>query len=231
MLLVHIGEQESNALLKEINKQRQMRPLTHDVMRNLLKEINFRVTKIRITDIVANTYYARIHLAHLNSGQVEPDTEVDVDARPSDAINLAVRFGAPMFVNKRIADAASTSISQEPPVQNESSAEIVRSVRETLASFEDPTSELPRGRQRTCTSAMASARPASLALTAGDAVGTLALHVARPSSVGGECMLVRLTRSAAGGYVCVRACACVGGGGCPVAKALSRNLPRHALAH
>lgn len=144
MLLVHIGENESNALLKEINKQRQMRPLTHDVMRNILKEINFRVIKIRITDIVANTYYARIHLARLNgAGQVEPDSEVDVDARPSDAINLAVRFGAPMYVNKRIAEVASTLL-QEPVPQSESSAEIVRSVRDTLASFEDPTGEWPR---------------------------------------------------------------------------------------
>ncbi|KXZ43808.1 hypothetical protein GPECTOR_80g168 [Gonium pectorale] len=141
VLPVHIGENESNALLKEINKQRQMRPLTHDVMKNILREIKYRVVKIRITDIVANTYYARIHLARIAdaTGQPEPGSEVDVDARPSDAINLAVRFGSPMYVSKRIADTASTAYPDQPPAANESNSEIVRSVRETLASFEDPT--------------------------------------------------------------------------------------------
>lgn len=59
-------------------------------------ELGFKVTQIRITDIIANTYYARIHLARPNpSGGPDVDAR-DVDARPSDAINLAVRFGAPM---------------------------------------------------------------------------------------------------------------------------------------
>lgn len=73
--------------------QRQLRPLTHDVAKNIINTIGFRVTKIRITDIVANTYYARIHLARVNAQGVPESEEVDVDARPSDAINLAVRFG------------------------------------------------------------------------------------------------------------------------------------------
>ncbi|EFJ46161.1 hypothetical protein VOLCADRAFT_121109 [Volvox carteri f. nagariensis] len=142
VLPVHIGENESNALLKEINKQRQMRPLTHDVMKNILKEIKFRVVKIRITDIVANTYYARIHLARVNdaTGLPDPGTEVDVDARPSDAINLAVRFGSPMYVAKKIADTAGTPYPDQPvTTTSETNTEIVRSVRETMASFEDPT--------------------------------------------------------------------------------------------
>ncbi|GLC44475.1 hypothetical protein PLESTB_000069300 [Pleodorina starrii] len=141
VLPVHIGENESNALLKEINKQRQMRPLTHDVMRNILTEIKFRVVKIRITDIVSNTYYARIHLARINdvTGLPEPGSEVDVDARPSDAINLAVRFGSPMYVAKKIAETAGTPYPEQPATQNETASEIVRSVRETLAGFEDPT--------------------------------------------------------------------------------------------
>lgn len=50
------GEHESSALLKEINKQRQLRPLTHDVAKNILNTIGYRVTKIRITEIVANTW-------------------------------------------------------------------------------------------------------------------------------------------------------------------------------
>jgi hypothetical protein len=87
---------------------------------------------------------------------------VDVDARPSDAINLAVRFGAPMYCSKKIAEAASI-----PPAEQlgaaaaaaaalaagaarggrglESNAEIVRSVREALSSYDDPTVGRGRG--------------------------------------------------------------------------------------
>lgn len=138
VIAVHIGENESSALLKEINKQRQMRPITHDVMKHMVSALGFRCTKIKITDIVSNTYYARIHLGKVNSSG-GPEEEVDIDARPSDAINLAVRFGAPMYVNKRIAETQSTPAAEAYPTHSETHAEIVRSVRETLASYEDPT--------------------------------------------------------------------------------------------
>lgn len=140
VLQVHIGEHESSALLKEISKGRVVRPLTHDLTKSLLGCIGYRVTKIRITDIVSNTYYARIFVARFNAQGVQEGDEVDVDARPSDAINLAVRFGAPMYVNKRIAEVATTlPTDAHSPQGSESNADIVRSVREALASFEDPT--------------------------------------------------------------------------------------------
>jgi bifunctional DNase/RNase len=84
---------------------------------------------------VNSTYYSRIHIAHIN-GKGEVFNEVDVDSRPSDAINLAVRFDAPMYITKQVANYA-TSYPVEPlSQQSETNAEIVRSVRETLASFE-----------------------------------------------------------------------------------------------
>lgn len=55
--------------------------------------------QVRVTEIIANTYYARVHVSR---GGDLPH-EVDVDARPSDAINLAVRFGAPVYISKKIA--------------------------------------------------------------------------------------------------------------------------------
>lgn len=137
VLPVHIGEAESTALLKEINKQKGIRPLTHDCTKNIIQAVGFRVTKIRITELVSSTYYSRIHLAASGGGQ-----EVDLDARPSDAINLAVRFDAPMYISKRIAENAAAFPTETFSAQNESHAEIVRSVRETLASFEDPTTML-----------------------------------------------------------------------------------------
>lgn len=58
--------------------------------------------QVRVTEIIANTYYARVHVARAG----DPPHEVDVDARPSDAINLAVRFGAPVYISKKIAGAS-----------------------------------------------------------------------------------------------------------------------------
>ncbi|GAX79857.1 hypothetical protein CEUSTIGMA_g7297.t1 [Chlamydomonas eustigma] len=141
VLPVHIGEAESSALLKEINKQKGFRPLTHDLTKHLLQAAGFRVLKIRITELVNSTYYSRIHIAHID-GKGEIFNEVDVDSRPSDAINLAVRFDAPMYITKQVANYA-TSYPVEPlSQQSETNAEIVRSVRETLATFEDPTTML-----------------------------------------------------------------------------------------
>jgi hypothetical protein len=57
--------------------------------------------QVRVTEIIANTYYARVHVSRAG----DPPHEVDVDARPSDAINLAVRFGAPVYISKKIAGA------------------------------------------------------------------------------------------------------------------------------
>eukprot|EP00877_Chromochloris_zofingiensis_P005969 jgi/Chrzof1/1625/Cz10g14300.t1 len=137
MIPMHIGETESNALLQEINKKKQLRPLTHDMMKNVMQAIGYKVTKILVTDVISNTYIARIHLGTVNpQGAME---EVNVDARPSDAINLAIRFGAPMYLNKKIAENIAPQPLEPYNTGNESNSDIVRSVRETLASYEDPT--------------------------------------------------------------------------------------------
>jgi hypothetical protein len=57
-----------------------------------------QVTKVAVVALVGNTYLARVHL----SGRDASTKEVDIDARPSDAINLAVRYNAPMYVNKQV---------------------------------------------------------------------------------------------------------------------------------
>eukprot|EP00879_Flechtneria_rotunda_P002717 GHRR01002923.1.p1 GENE.GHRR01002923.1~~GHRR01002923.1.p1 ORF type:complete len:338 (+),score=69.67 GHRR01002923.1:93-1106(+) len=136
LIPVHIGESESSALLREINKHRQVRPLTHDLMKNMLQSVGSKVTKVRITDIIANTYYARVYM--LLPG-TEGNQEVDIDARPSDAINIAIRFGAPVYISKKIADVAAHTPVEFHSITNESNAEIARSVREALANYEDPT--------------------------------------------------------------------------------------------
>jgi bifunctional DNase/RNase len=97
VLPVFIGEAECSALLKEIRNQQTLRPMTHDLMKNSLELLKFRVSKVQVTDMRDNTFYARVFF------QNEKGEDVDsIDARPSDAINLAVRFGSPIYVSKDV---------------------------------------------------------------------------------------------------------------------------------
>ncbi|EIE24260.1 hypothetical protein COCSUDRAFT_53278 [Coccomyxa subellipsoidea C-169] len=135
-LPVYIGDTESNALEMQLNQKRSARPLTHDFMKVALDTLGFRVTKVCVTALVGNTYLARVHLSP--SGRDASAKEVDIDARPSDAINLAMRFNAPMYVSKQVANKMGSSAHQfvESP---ESHQEIQRSCRNAKQSYHDPT--------------------------------------------------------------------------------------------
>jgi bifunctional DNase/RNase len=71
------------------------RPMTHDLMKNLLDQLNTRVARIEICDLRDNTFYALVYLA-------AQDKELTMDARPSDAIALALRMQAPIFVDEEV---------------------------------------------------------------------------------------------------------------------------------
>jgi uncharacterized protein len=82
---------------------KQNRPSTHDLMRNMVEAMGYSVSKVCITSLVGSTYHARVHLCR-GRGPSDPGfAEADVDARPSDAINVALRFGAPIYVNRELA--------------------------------------------------------------------------------------------------------------------------------
>lgn len=125
-------------------------------MKNMLEALGYRVTKIRITALVGNTYHARVHFGRgrgIKGADGAPTaTEIDIDARPSDALNLAVRFNAPIFVNKEVAAkmslpslafderhvsaaAAAGSHATHAP----SAVEITNSCREEILQYVDPT--------------------------------------------------------------------------------------------
>ena len=101
ILPVYIGEYECGALIKEMHKRKLPRPGTHDLMKNILDVVGYRITEVRVTALVGNIYHARVHM--LGVGVDGDEQEVTVDSRPSDAINLAVRYDAPIYVNKDVA--------------------------------------------------------------------------------------------------------------------------------
>jgi uncharacterized protein len=94
-LPIWVGIFEANAIALELEKISTPRPMTHDLIKNILESVEAKVEKIVVNDLRENTFFA---LIHLRLG----DEEITVDSRPSDAIALALRVGAPIFVDEDV---------------------------------------------------------------------------------------------------------------------------------
>jgi len=95
ILPIWIGVFEANAIAIELEHIETPRPMTHDLIRSLLTELAASVERIVVTDLLDSTYYAEIHL-------VTEDRKFLVDSRPSDAMAIAVRMNAPIFVSAEV---------------------------------------------------------------------------------------------------------------------------------
>jgi bifunctional DNase/RNase len=96
-LPIWIGLFEANAIALEIEKVETPRPMTHDLMVNVLKALEARLTKVIVHDLKDNTFFASLVIEGRRG-------ELTVDSRPSDAIALAVRCQAPIFVTREVLD-------------------------------------------------------------------------------------------------------------------------------
>ncbi|MCP4683792.1 MAG: bifunctional nuclease family protein [Desulfobacterales bacterium] len=94
-LPIWIGLLEATAIASELEGIKFSRPMTHDLLNNLMEMLAIKVSKIEICDLKSNTYYALIHFKH-------DDKEMSIDARPSDALALSLRVKAPIFVNDEV---------------------------------------------------------------------------------------------------------------------------------
>lgn len=92
---IWIGAFEASAIATKLEKVQLSRPMTHDLMKNLLDALRIKVIKIEVTDLRDNTFYAIIHLDM-------DGTHLAIDARPSDSIALALRANAPIYVNEGV---------------------------------------------------------------------------------------------------------------------------------
>jgi uncharacterized protein len=99
VLPIWVGIFEANAIALQIENVATPRPMTHDLLKNVITDLEASVQKIVVCDLKENTFYALIHL--LVNGQ-----SVAVDARPSDAIALALRAKAPIFVEDSVIENA-----------------------------------------------------------------------------------------------------------------------------
>ena len=113
VLPIWVGIYEANAIALEIEKVTTPRPMTHDLIKNILEALRARVLKVVVNDLRDNTFFAMIHL-QLGSA------EITVDSRPSDAIALALRVGAPIFVEEDVVRRAQkVEVTREAPVAEE----------------------------------------------------------------------------------------------------------------
>jgi bifunctional DNase/RNase len=95
MLPIWVGAFEANAIALEIEKLSPQRPMTHDLLKNIIRELEATVRRIVITDLIDNTFFAVIEL-------VKNDEVLIVDSRPSDAIALALRVDCPIYVHQEV---------------------------------------------------------------------------------------------------------------------------------
>ena len=96
-LPIWIGLIEASAIATELEHIALARPMTHDLLKNILGELDVSVARVEVSDLADNTFYARVHLMHERK-------EIVMDARPSDAIAIALRVKSPVYVARHVID-------------------------------------------------------------------------------------------------------------------------------
>ncbi len=120
-LPIWIGHPEAAAILMKLQGTPTPRPMTHDLVTDMLGELNASVSRVAVTELRENTFYAQITL------QVN-GSEIEIDSRPSDAIALAVRADAKIYVADEVIDDSAIEFNQEP----EDSGEVIDEFKKFL---------------------------------------------------------------------------------------------------
>ena len=95
LLPIWIGQPEAESIVMQMHNIKRVRPLTHDLCKSLIVGLGGQLQKVHITRVEKNTYYAELHIAR--NGDM-----VQVDARPSDSIAIALRLSAPIFASETL---------------------------------------------------------------------------------------------------------------------------------
>lgn len=107
-LPIMIGAFEAQAIALEIEGVVPPRPMTHDLIKNVLDNLNVTLSEIYIYDLVEGTFFAKL---------IFEDHSIEIDARPSDAIAISVRTGAPIFINNDILEETAVQMQIDEPQQ------------------------------------------------------------------------------------------------------------------
>ncbi len=108
-LPIWIGNNEADAIVIQLQNVPVPRPQTHDLLKSVISELGAKVTRVVVSDLAEDVFYARVHI-DVDGKQVE------IDSRPSDAIALAVRVQAPIFADETVLDKAAVALDNEQTV-------------------------------------------------------------------------------------------------------------------
>lgn len=116
MLPIWVGAYEANAIALEIEKIAPQRPMTHDLLRNLIIEMGIKVERVVVTELRDNTFFAVIEMRTVDGAAMV------LDSRPSDAIALALRADCPIFVDLEVIQASRNTVGDEIEGADESNS-------------------------------------------------------------------------------------------------------------
>jgi bifunctional DNase/RNase len=116
-LPIWIGHAEAAAILVKLQNASVTRPMTHDLVTDMLDQLGAQVTRITVTELRENTFYAQITVQ-------QDGREVEVDSRPSDAIALAIRAEAPIFAADRVIEESAIEFEGEEVDEEQLEAEV-----------------------------------------------------------------------------------------------------------
>ena len=118
-LPIWIGHPEAAAILMKLQSASTPRPMTHDLVTDMLDQLGAQVVRITVTELRENTFYAQITVQ-------QDGSEVDIDSRPSDAIALAIRAEAPIFAADRVIEESAIEFEGEDVDQEQLEAEVAK---------------------------------------------------------------------------------------------------------
>jgi bifunctional DNase/RNase len=118
-LPIWIGHAEAAAILMKLQSQAAPRPMTHDLVSDMLQQLGAQIVRITVTELRENTFYAQITVAQ--DGQ-----ELEVDSRPSDAIALALRSEAPIFAADQVIEESAIEFEGDEVNEEQLEAEVSR---------------------------------------------------------------------------------------------------------
>ena len=102
-LPIWIGSAEASAIIRKIENLSVSRPMTHDLIISIIEKTGYKLEKIEINDVEKDTYYATLYIKD------DKDNIIEIDSRPSDAIAIAIRVDAPIFVTANVISNGSVS--------------------------------------------------------------------------------------------------------------------------
>lgn len=123
-LPIWIGSAEASAIIRKIENLKVQRPMTHDLIIDVVEKTGYKIEKIEISDVDDETYYSTIYLKNDN------DETKEIDSRPSDAIAVAIRVNAPIFVAPSVlAEGAISSDLQKDAEEAEEFKNFIQSIK------------------------------------------------------------------------------------------------------